>query len=70
MYTVAIRDEFITLGQAMKLAGAAETGADAKDDIARGLVLVNGTVEYRRGRKLVPGDVFTYDGKEYRIESR
>ena len=54
----------------MKLAGAAETGADAKDDIARGLVLVNGTVEYRRGRKLVPGDVFTYDGKEYRIESR
>ncbi|MBO4626380.1 MAG: RNA-binding S4 domain-containing protein [Lachnospiraceae bacterium] len=70
MYTVAIRDEFIKLGQALKLAGAAESGADAKDVIKDGQVSVNGVVEYRRGRKLVPGDVFIYDGKEYRIESR
>ena len=33
MTEITIRDEFIKLGQAMKLAGAVESGADAKDVI-------------------------------------
>ena len=68
--TVPIRDEFIKLGQAMKLAGAVESGAEAKDVITDGKVTVNGEVDTRRGRKLYPGDVFSYRGKEYSIAAR
>ncbi|MBP5158809.1 MAG: RNA-binding S4 domain-containing protein [Lachnospiraceae bacterium] len=69
MTTVNIRDEFIKLGQAMKLSGAAETGADAKVLIEEGEVTVNGQTETRRGKKLYDGDVFAYAGKEYVIKS-
>lgn len=61
--TVTIRDEFIKLGQAMKLAGFADSGVDAKYVIEDGKVKVNGEVETRRGRKLYKGDTFTFEGK-------
>ena len=70
MISVAIRDEFIKLGQAMKLCGAVESGAEAKEVITEGKVTVNGEVDLRRGRKLVSGDTFSYGGKEYRITTR
>lgn len=70
MTEVFIRDEFIKLGQAMKLAGAVESGAEAKEVITEGKVTVNGETDTRRGRKLVPGDVFVYEGKEYGIARR
>lgn len=46
-----------TLGQALKVAGIAGTGGEAKVLIQFGEVLVNGEVEERRGRKLQAGDV-------------
>ena len=52
---IKIKDEFIKLGQALKLAGLAENGAHAKEVITAGLVKVNGEVDLRRGRKCVPG---------------
>lgn len=69
MQTVTIRDEFIKLGQAMKLAGAVENGAEAKEVIADGEVSVNGETDTRRGRKLYAGDVFYFRGTEYQIEN-
>ena len=57
MQTIQIRDEFIKLGQALKLSGLADTGAEAKNAIQNGEVRVNGQVETQRGKKLVPGDV-------------
>ena len=42
---VAIRDEFIRLGQAMKLAGILSLGSDIKYEIVDGNVKVNGEVE-------------------------
>ena len=39
---ITIRDEFIRLGQAMKLAGLVENGVEAKDVITEGKVSVNG----------------------------
>ena len=45
MQTIQIRDEFIKLGQALKLSGLADTGAEAKDAIQNGKVRVNGQVE-------------------------
>lgn len=56
MTTVKITDDSIRLGQFLKLADLAESGADARDLIANGDVLVNGEVEPRRGRQLSPGD--------------
>ena len=53
---VTIRDEYIRLGQALKLAGLAQTGIEAKIMVTEGGVLINGEVDTRRGRKLRDGD--------------
>jgi ribosome-associated protein len=47
----------ITLGQALKASDLVGSGGEAKVLVQAGEVLVNGEVETRRGRKLVPGDV-------------
>lgn len=69
MEVVKLRDEFIRLGQALKQAGLAENGAEAKHAILDGSVTVNGQVENRRGRKLVPGDIVKFRGETVRIEA-
>jgi ribosome-associated protein len=63
-----ITTEYIKLQQALKFAGLAESGAEAKDFILDGLVTVNGEVELRRGKKLRPGDVFEFEGEKIIIE--
>lgn len=62
-----IRDEFIKLGQALKLAALVEDGVEAKYVIADGLVQVNGETDLRRGRKVYEGDIISYDGQKIRI---
>ena len=64
---IKIRDEFIKLGQALKLAGVVEDGVEAKYAIQDGLVKVNGEVDTRRGRKLYPQDVFEFEGQEVTV---
>ena len=60
-------DDFIRLGQAMKKAGCVGSGLDAKIMIQDGQVQVNGDTETRRGRKLVEGDVFTFEDESYQV---
>lgn len=67
MDTITLRDEFIRLGQAMKAAGYADSGLDAKILINEGHVKVNGETETRRGRKLYAGDIVLFEGKELKI---
>ena len=67
LFQLRAGEDFIRLGQVLKAAGMAETGAEAKEVIQDGLVMVNGETETRRGRKLHSGDVVLYDGKELRI---
>ena len=64
---IRIEDDFIKLGQAMKKAGLADNGAEAKVVIQNGEVQVNGETDDRRGRKLYEGDCFTYQGITVRI---
>ena len=64
---VPIRDESIRLGQFLKLANLIESGSDAKPLLADGRVAVNGEVETRRGRQLVPGDVVTLGPASARV---
>ena len=70
MQIVTIRDEFIKLGQAMKLAGMVDSGVEAKDVITTGEVSVNGETDTRRGRKLYNGDVVTWKGKQFEISAK
>ena len=69
METIKIRDDFIKLGQAMKLAGLVDSGVDAKMEIQEGFVKVNGEQELRRGRKIYPGDVIEFDGQQVRVDN-
>ena len=66
---ITIRDEFIRLGQALKLAGLVGSGVEAKSVIADGLVSVNGEADTRRGRKLREGDVVSYNGESFTVHS-
>jgi ribosome-associated protein len=58
MPELPLRGEYITLAQAVKAAGLADTGGQAKYLIRDGAVIVNGAVEIRPGRKLQAGDRF------------
>ena len=68
MESIKIREEFIKLGQAMKLASLVSEGVEAKYAVLDGKVSVNGEVCLQRGKKLYPGDVFSYEGKTVEIE--
>lgn len=67
MQEITIHDEYIKLGQALKLAALVSSGVEAKIMIQDGLVRVNGEVDVRRGRKLYPGDVFELEGNEVKV---
>lgn len=69
MDQIEIRDEFIKLGQALKLAGIAESGVDAKIMIEEKTVKVNGETETRRGRKLYDGDAVEARGMSFTVSS-
>ena len=61
---VVISTEFIKLQDALKFANAVPSGGMAKTEIQEGNVLVNGEVCTMRGKKLYPGDKFSFDGQE------
>lgn len=68
MEIIKLRDEYIKLGQALKAAHLVDSGLDAKDVITQGLVLVNGEIEVRRGRKLYDGDEVIFDDQKISIQ--
>ena len=65
METIQITTEFIKLQDLMKLADLVGSGGEAKQLIHDGQVRVNGEICLQRGRKLRPGDVVTYLGRDY-----
>ena len=64
---VVIHTEFIKLQDAMKYANIVYSGGEAKQLILEEQVQVNGEVCTMRGKKLYPGDKFTYEGVTYLI---
>jgi ribosome-associated protein len=69
METIRIRDDFIKLGQVMKLAGLVESGVEAKIEIQEGFVKVNGEIEVQRGKKIYPGDIIEFEGQQVKVEN-
>lgn len=67
METIKLREDYIKLGQALKAAGLVESGVEAKEVIADGLVYVNSEVELQRGKKLRDGDVVEFEGESINI---
>lgn len=64
MENIKIHDDFIKLGQALKLAGLVSSGIEAKIVVQEGEVKVNGETDTRRGKKLYAGDIFEYNGQQ------
>ena len=69
MEIIRLKGDYIKLGQALKAAHLVDMGSDAKEAVQSGQVLVNGEVCLQRGKKLVVGDVVSYDGNEIKIEA-
>ena len=67
MEVIALWEEYIKLGQALKAAGVVESGVEAKIVIQNGEVMVNGETEFQRGKKLYDGDIVSFRGEEIRI---
>ena len=65
--SIPISTEFIKLESFLKLANAVGSGGMAKNFIQNGEVTVNGEVCTMRGKKLRPGDVFAYQGRQFEI---
>ena len=51
-----LESEFVELYKILKFEGLSESGGNAKQAIADGLVSVNGEVETRKRKKIRPGD--------------
>lgn len=62
-----IKEDFIRLDSAMKLASLAVTGGHAKIVIQNGEVKVNGEICTMRGKKLHSGDTVEYDGNGFTL---
>ncbi len=55
--------EYIELNDLLKVMGMCDSGGMAKRAIAEGLVTVDGHVELRRRRKVLPGQIAAYKGR-------
>ena len=64
---ISIKEDFIRLDSAMKLANLVSTGGHAKIVIQDGEVLVNGEFCTMRGKKLYKGDKVEFDGQGFEI---
>lgn len=59
---VVVREVPIELCQFIKFGGLTESGGEAKQLISEGLVLLNGTVETQKRKKLAVGDQVKVNG--------
>ena len=64
---ISIKEEFIRLDAALKLAGFVATGGHAKIVIQNGEVFVNNEICTMRGKKLHLGDTAQFDSQTLKI---
>ena len=68
MKTILINKEPVELFKILKFEGIASSGAEAKDLITAGNVLVNGTIEKQKRKKMVAGDTIEINGETFRLK--
>lgn len=59
---IKVKQEYITLGQLLKVADIISSGGQAKYAVKEMTIFVNGVRENRRGRKLYPKDEINIEG--------
>ena len=64
---IKIKNEFITLGQFVKLVDLVSSGGEVKYFLANNEVLINNESDSRRGRKLYKDDLIKIEGNIYKI---
>lgn len=67
MERIEIKDEYITLGQFLKVADIIASGGEAKSFLNSNIILINDEEDNRRGRKLHKGDKISILGVDYLI---
>lgn len=67
METILITTEFIKLQDLLKFANLVSSGGEAKNLILDGQVKVGGEVCLMRGKKIRPGDVVAFGGRELTV---
>lgn len=60
-------NDYIQLNQLLKLLNLVESGGEANQVITEGLVKVNGIIDTRKRKKLIPGDIVLFEGKKIEI---
>lgn len=65
--SVKITDEFITLGQLLKVLDLVSTGGETKIFLNENEIFINGEKDNRRGRKIRVNDKVLINNKEYEI---
>ncbi len=60
MQTILLTQEPTELYKILKFEGLVSSGAEAKQAIANGLVMVNDEIETRKRRKIVAGDTIQF----------
>lgn len=60
-------DDYIELYKILKVQGMSGGGGEAKHVIAEGQVTVNGEVETRKRKKIVVGDLVSFNGETVQI---
>jgi ribosome-associated protein len=68
MQQIDINREPIELFKILKFEGLVDSGAQAKQVIAEGLVAVNGEYETRKSRKMYSGDQIGFAGQTFVLQ--
>lgn len=64
---VEIKEDFITLGQFLKIVDLISSGGEAKAFLSANTVLINREADDRRGRKLYKNDLIEVASKVWQI---
>ena len=64
---VELNQEPVELYKILKFEGLLASGAEAKNAIADGMVLLNGQIETQKRKKIVSGDVIEFEGEILRV---
>lgn len=68
MKDVFINKEHVELFKILKFEGIASSGAEAKNMIAAGNVLVNGIIEKQKRKKMLAGDTIESNGEIFLLK--
>tara|TARA_Y100000385_G_C12744449_1_gene488215 strand:+ start:170 stop:382 length:213 start_codon:yes stop_codon:yes gene_type:complete len=64
MKIVSINKQPVELYKILKFEGLLESGGAAKAAITDGLVEVNGSIETRKRKKIIAGDIIVFNGEK------